>query len=429
MGAVTALLLIFIISVNAVDIFMTYRESNQKLDAVSGDMIRFENPGEKKSEDDLPELPGDFEGFLEGFNRNDGESDKDGKRNPPKLPERAPLFGISRDDAEGARFFKVYFDSDGNIISVNIDRISSVTEEEAKSCALAVINGKTETGRTGGFMYRINQNYRQGKSVTFMDISSEKNHIISVALVSVCAGILCWLIMFIITSRVSTRAIKPIAENIEKQKRFVSDAGHEIKTPLAVIKANTEAMELYNGENKWSKNIKSQVDRLNGLMQELLQLSKSDEGINESSLETVSLSDLSRKMTGAFTELAVTNGKSIVCDIEDGITIRSNVKLLERIIDILLDNAVKYSSEDSEIKYSLLKEKKHCEIRVENRCDKLPECEPEKLFDRFYRDDSSRNSEGFGIGLASALASAQALGGSLNAEYKENNTIEFIFKL
>ena len=164
-------------------------------------------------------------------------------------------------------------------------------------------------------------------------------------------------------------------------------------------------------------------------MQELLLLSKADEGVPESSLDTVSLSDLSRRMTQAFGELAASENKTLSCSIEDGITVNSDTRLLERIIDILLDNAVKYSSEGSEIKYTLAKDKKHSEIRVENRCDELPGCEPAKLFDRFYRGDSSRNSEGFGIGLASARSSAESLGCKLTADYKDENTIEFTLRI
>ena len=417
MTAVTALLLLFIVSVNAFNVFFTVRQNNQKLDAVSGDMFR---PDMRRQDDDfIPELPDD----------DDDDSEDDDFNERRELPKHAPFFGISRDDAEGARFFKVHTDENGNILSVEIDRISSVTEEEAREYALSVMSNGREKGRTGHFLYKVTEDYSQGRVLTFLDVSSDNGRIATVLIVSLGAGIICWLMMLLLTSKVSDRAIKPIAENIERQKQFVSDAGHEIKTPLAVIRANAEAMELYNGENKWSKNIKVQVDRMTGLMQELLQLSKSDEGISESALETVSLSELSERMTHAYNELAVSNGKSIKAEISQGLTAVSNMKLLERIIDILLDNAIKYSSESSEITYTLAEGKKHCEIRIENVCDALPDCEPQKLFGRFYRADSSRNSEGFGIGLSSAKAAAEALGGSLEAKYKDNNRIEFILQI
>ncbi|MBR6360752.1 MAG: HAMP domain-containing histidine kinase [Clostridia bacterium] len=418
MTAVTALLLLFIVSVNAFNVFFTVRQNNQKLDAVSGDMFRREM--RRRDDDYFPEIPD------EDDEDDSGDDDLNERR---ELPERAPFFGISRDDAEGARFFKVHTDKQGNILSVEIDRISSVTQDEAEEYALTVLNTGRDSGRSGRFIYKITDDFSQGRVITFLDVSSDNGRIATVLIVSLGAGVLCWLLMLLLTSRVSDRAIKPIAENIERQKQFVSDAGHEIKTPLAVIRANAEAMELYNGESKWSKNIKDQVDRMSGLMQGLLQLSKSEEGIPESALETVSLTELSERAVSSFNEVAVSEGKSIKADIAPGVNAVSNSKALERIIDILLDNAVKYSSENSEINYTLSQSKKHCEIRVENKCDTLPECEPQKLFDRFYRADSSRNSEGFGIGLSSAKATAEALGGSLEAKYKDRNGIEFILQI
>ncbi len=416
MTAVTALLLLFIVSVNAFNILFIMRQNTQKLNAVSGDMFHREiRPPESENSDNIN--PAGQDSAAEDF------------RDRRDLPKEAPLFGISRDDAEGARFFKVHTDEQGNILLAEVDRISSVTEDEAKEYAPAVLKSGKESGKTGHFIYKITDDISGGKVLTFLDVSSDNGRVATVLIVSFGAGMICWLLMLLLTSRVSDRAIKPIAENIERQKQFVSDAGHEIKTPLAVIRANAEAMELYNGESKWSKNIKSQVDRMSELMQELLQLSKSDEGISESALETVSLSELSESKIGSFNEVAVSKGKGIKAEIAPGINTVSNYKLLERILDILLDNAVKYSSQNSEIKYTLCEGKKRSEIRVENICDALPDCEPEKLFDRFYRADSSRNSEGFGIGLSSARAAARALGGSLTAQYKAGNTIEFILTI
>ena len=423
MTAVTALLLIFILSVNAVNVVVSYRRNNQKLTAVNYDIFHAEMRGDGfRPPEEIP--TGDIEDEEEDY-----DDLSDDYRMKKELPKEAPLFGISRDDAEGARFFKATTDPLGNIVSADTGHISSVTEDEAKELAEAVIKSRKAKGFTDGFMYMSSSDSSGTKTVTFLDISSDLSGITAVLLISFSAGALCWLLMLLLTSKASDRAIKPIAENIERQKQFVTDAGHEIKTPLAVIKANAEAMELYNGENKWSKNIKSQVDRMTELMQNLLTLAKSDENVPESAIEPVSLSELSEKAVSAYTEAAVSNGKKIIADTAPGVTVNSNAKLIERILDILLDNALKYSSAESEIKYTLTSSKKHGEIHIENICDSLPDCEPEKLFDRFYRSDSSRNSEGFGIGLSSAKSTAESLGGSLTAKFKENNTVEFILKI
>jgi len=211
--------------------------------------------------------------------------------------------------------------------------------------------------------------------------------------------------MLILVIFLSKKAIKPIAENIERQKQFVTDAGHEIKTPLAIILANTDALELHNGENKWSKNIRAQTIRLSGLMQNLLTLAKIDESNIDATKESFSLNEIIDRTSDMFQEMLIPKNLILQKYYSADVIICANKELITRLVSILLDNAVKYSPCDSIIQIELYKNDKTINLVVANKCDSLPDCPPEKLFDRFYRGDSARTQKGggYGIGLSAAI--------------------------
>lgn len=253
---------------------------------------------------------------------------------------------------------------------------------------------------------------------------------IRVLVLSVAAGVLCWAVMLLIVVLLSRHAIRPIAENIEKQKQFITNAGHEIKTPLAIIQSNTEAMELYNGENKWSKNIKEQTVRLGGLMNYMLALARMDEGAMQIKKTNFMLNELVEKSLQSFMHTAEQRTLKITSDIADNANIVADEEQTETAINILIENAVKYADEGSEMIVSLKKHDKKTELIVQNKCRDLPEVTPEKLFDRFYRGDTSRNqkSGGYGLGLSIARTFTEANGGKLYAEYVDKDSIKFTMK-
>ena len=201
------------------------------------------------------------------------------KRDRPDREEfEKPFDGgrMSPDDMMAVRFFVVRFDTDGGIESADTGSIYSVTGEEAEEYGKQAVAGGKQSGIIGNFMYYIKDN-EDGKTAAFVDISSQVSSILSVIVISLIIAAAAWILMLVFVSALSRRAIAPIAENIVRQKQFVTNAGHELKTPLAIIMANTEALELFNGESKWTRNIKAQTKRLNVLMQNLLTLSKMDE--------------------------------------------------------------------------------------------------------------------------------------------------------
>lgn len=292
--------------------------------------------------------------------------------------------------------------------------------------AIQVFNsGKTE-GKKGIFKY-IRTTANDQTIILFMDNSNAQNSIISVLVISLIIGIVCWILMFIFVFMLSKKAIMPIAKNFEKQKTFVSNAGHEIKTPLAIIQSNTEAMELYNGENKWSINIKNQVKRLNELMQNLLTLSKMDEPNIKLSKEEFSLSKIIHENILNFSEIIESKKIKTDINVDGNININANKDSVMNLISILFDNAVKYTDENGQLSVYLSNDNRSTVFKIKNSFREKPSDEPERLFERFYRGDEARTqtSGGCGIGLSAARAITEANNATIKAEYINENTIQF----
>ncbi|NBJ02137.1 sensor histidine kinase [Lachnospiraceae bacterium] len=339
---------------------------------------------------------------------------------------------VTEDHAMSARYFCVWFDREGSVARTDIGRISSVSGEEAKEYAEKIYEQGKESGRLNRFEYRrMPARDRQGELLLFLDTSAQRYALLLVLALSAGIGILCWFGMLLLVILLSNKAILPIARNLEKQKQFVTDAGHEIKTPLAIIMANTEAMELCGGETKWSRNIKAQTARLGGLMQNLLVLARLDEGVGELPASDFSMSRLLEEALPTFCESAALKNVMIEAKIGQGIELHSNRENLLRLVSILLDNAVKYVPKGGEIAVTLKRQGRETLLQVENDCEELPVDEPKKLFDRFYRGDSARTqkSGGYGIGLSAAQAIVENCKGEIRAEYRGDSRIVFTVRI
>lgn len=354
----------------------------------------------------------------------------------PPYTEKRPMEFLSAPMDENFKMASVYFtirtDSSDNIISADVNRIANISEEDAEEIFKEAINSKSSEGKISSFRYKSAINdHDNSKVYLFLDTTRQTHDVLRVFMLSSFIGFSCWIAMLLLVILLSKKAIRPVAENIERQKQFVTDAGHEIKTPLAIILSNTEAMELYNGENKWSKNIKEQVNRLTGLMQDLLTLAKSDENNLDDIKESVSLSELTENITDMFNENANLKNVCIQKNIEQNITCIANKELFSRLISILMDNAVKYSNQNGTIHVVLSKNEKHIQLEISNTCNHLPQCPANRLFDRFYRADSARTQKngGYGIGLSAAKSIVQLHKGTINAKYKNDNTIVFKVKI
>lgn len=398
MTAISVLLLLLLGTINIVNIRTVGNQIDAKLEMIS------QNEG---NPDNIPMVPGDM---------------------PPREP-----YGMKNDydTFMSSNFFVVRFDRSGYIVYIDVSRISSVSEEEAKELAEKVYTQNALSGKIDNFEYMIRDSHMGfGKVVVFLDTSGDIYSYIRVLFLSAAIGIACWLLMLLLVILLSKRAIRPIAVNMEKQKQFVTNAGHEIKTPLAIIQSNTEAMELYNGENKWSKNIKEQTVRLNELMKNLLTLARMDESSANLILSDCSLSQLLVDHTECFRETLELRGITLQTSIQPMISFRANKEHIMQLISVLMDNAVKYTNEGGNVFVSLEGNDKRIKMQFKNTCQQLPPASPDKLFDRFYRADEARTQKngGYGIGLSVAQSITETYKGRISAEYENGNTIVFTIR-
>ncbi len=350
-------------------------------------------------------------------------------RTPEELPHidrfHAP---VDRDTVDAARYFYVELDQDGEVTYMNLDRIAAVDEVLAIEYISCVQELGTVDGIVDGFRY-CTVWQTPGCAMIFLSLEEQGRQIVSVLGLSTAIGIAAWVSMLGIVILLSRHAIRPVAVSIEKQKQFVTDAGHELKTPLAIIRANVDALELHQGASKWSGNIRGQTDRLGGLMQNLLTLSRADEGLPMPEMGELSPGCLLRESLQNYQEAAALKGVLIDDEIDDDLRITASRDHLSRLYALLLDNAVQYVPQGGVIGVRLHGGRRMV-LEISNTCPEPPCDDLEKLFDRFYRGDAARTqrSGGSGIGLSAARAIATAHRGTLRADHRDG-IITFILEI
>ena len=356
----------------------------------------------------------------------DGEESR-----PADLPPDAPMNGFDghvpeprekppldqKPDYQLSTFYSVAFGENSTVIAVDNGERGIYSEEELIRIAKEILAGGTSSGRSGSLTYivEIRPEYTL---VAFMDNTvseSGLNTLLRNVLIIGCASIL---VMFFISLYLSGRIIRPLEENDRKQKQFISDASHELKTPVAVIDTNAELLAREIGENEWLANIRYESERMGGLVTQLLDLSRAENA--ETPAEQV---DFSRTVTGealALETLAFDRGRVFRTDIEDGIILAGSRTQLTQLVSILLDNAIRHSA-GAEIGITLKRQGHQAVLSVINDGDEIPPDKLVHLFDRFYRVDEARNSEGghYGLGLSIAKAVTEKHGGSIGVSCRD----------
>lgn len=362
------------------------------------------------------------EGVAKGVAAGESSPAGDGRDKEPKheMSPEAPF---------EVRWFSVTFPSDGADAQVDLDRIASVTRAEAQAMAEAVASLPAERGFYGACRY-LRVEGDQGAEVYFLDSSRDLDSFESFLASSAAVSALGWLLVFVLVVIFSGRATRPVVESYEKQKRFVTDASHEIKTPLAVIAAANDVIEMEHGESEWTSSIREQVDRLSALTERLVLLARMDEQDRPSARERVDLSSQADRLIESFEALAASRGKSLRAEIDRSCECEGDRAALAQAMELLLDNATRYAPRDSAIAVSLARHGKMLRFSVENDLAAPLTCDPERLFDRFYREDASRSSEtgGTGVGLSVVRAVARAHGGRASA-HVEGSCIVFVLEV
>lgn len=324
------------------------------------------------------------------------------------------------------RYFVVYVDEAGAISGVLIDNIASTTVEEASEYATQVINSGKSSGYVKNYRY-LDTVGENGRMVIFLDRQAQLRSLEVMMQLSVVVGAVALLVMFVLVYYLSRRAIRPVVESVEKQKRFITDAGHELKTPLAIISADTEVLELSGGDNQWTTSIRNQIKRLNTLVADLLTLSKLEEYQSRQSFREFSLSDTVTEVAEGFSTMAEAQEKQIQLQVCPEVTLRGDENAIRKMVSVLIDNAVKYTVVGGEITVSLFRRGKNPCLQIVNPSESLPEGDLNLLFERFYRADASRarGTGGYGVGLSIAKAVAEAHRAKISAQIVEDNKMAF----
>ena len=327
------------------------------------------------------------------------------------------------------RFFTVKTDNKKNVITVNTDDVFFTSASEAVEYAKDVLSSGKSRGYYGGFKYVV-ENTENGKLIAFVDVVKDFDVFYSNLGNSVVISFFVLGFVTFFSFVLSKKAVAPMVQAYEKQNAFITDASHELKTPLAIINTSADVLEMESGESKWTGNIHKQVNRLNGLIGNLISLTKLEESDDLDRLE-FSLSDTLDDCVMDVKDYALSLDKNIVTDIEKDISFKGDEKLIRQVIGILLDNAIKYAREKSDINVKLTKQNKKIIFTVENEADNLEIKNYNILFERFYRADSSRNSKtgGYGIGLSIAQSIVLKHKGKISADSFDGERIVFTVKL
>lgn len=399
MAAVTIVLSIIMIIINGVNYVNIIKSANNLLNILEDNNGVF--PMEEKD--------------------NPHAEDKDEKK-PPKMD-------ISKEAPFQTRYFTVEITPEGNVYRIDTGKIAAISTETAKEYALELYNQNKTEGRRDCYIYRAvnlkkaaadssNNATKEGNVMyIFLNVENDLKNFYTFLWSSIAVSIIGIVFVLILIVVFSKRIVSPMAQSYEKQKTFITDASHEIKTPLAVIEANTEVVEIENGESQWTRSIKEQISRLSELTEKLVFLAKMDEERNTFVMTEFSLSKLAQEITEGFNGMAKAQNKKYTVSIDSDIGVKADEKAIKQLLSILIENAFKYSDREGNIAVTVKKNGKYKEIEVRNTADNLKKGDLSILFERFYRLDSSRNSNtgGSGIGLSIAKAIAEAHKGKINA--------------
>ena len=342
-----------------------------------------------------------------------------------KMPDR-----FTRETPYESRYFTVLLNAESGKVQVNTSKIASVDSDSAMEYVKEVLEDASETGFVDNYRYRVVVEPATLR-ITFLDCSAKLHSFYQFLYSSIFMALGGFVVLFFVIFFVSGIILRPVAESYEKQRRFITDAGHEIKTPLTIIQADADVMEMDIGENEWLQDIRLQAKRLAGLTNDLIYLSRMEETASKLEKVPFSISQLMEEVTHSFQSLAQTQQKTLHCNVQPELFMEGDQKTIGQLMTILLDNAMKYSPIGGIVAVNGHRQGKYIRISVINTTEAPVEREKlGEIFDRFYRMESSRSTQtgGYGIGLALAQAIVSAHGGKIYALSPEPHTMEILLQ-
>ena len=388
------------------------------LDFPDGELPEGFTPGE------LPEgfTPGELpEGFASDGSFSDGRNPQNNRGGWKQREQSAEL-------PFQTRYFTVTFDEAGEVAASNLDNIAALNESEAQALAKTVYALRREKGLTEGYRYR-RAAVSDGTMLIFLSCVRELTSFRSSLVLSIGISAGGMLAVFLLIVLLSRRFVGPVAESYAKQKRFITDAGHELKTPLTIINADADVLETELSErSEWLDDIRTQTQRLSALTNDLVYLSRMEEDVPIQPI-VFPLSDVVAETAQSFATIARVQNKTFTVDVQPSLEMNGDEKAIRKLISVLLDNAQKYSPEGGSIRVVLRREGKQLHFLVQNTAEGVQKGSADRLFDRFYRADPSRSAGGFGLGLSVAKAVTEAHKGRIHAfsEDGASLTVEAVF--
>ena len=325
------------------------------------------------------------------------------------------------------RYFSVVYKEDKTLYSTNLDHLSNLSKEQALSYANKVIKDSRSSGvfKVGSqfYSYQITQDSKTKRYLlVVLDSTNYLESRNDFFWLSIQLCFYSFIFFVLVVSGFSNFAIRPYIKNYENQKRFITNAGHELKTPLAIISANTELQELMTGENEWTESTKDQVKRLSNLINQMVVLARLEEQADVT-LVDVNFSEVVKKVAGNFKSVIEKAGKKYEIKLQEDIHVKATEDELYELVSILIDNACKYCDEDGQIFVTLTKAKrgKRARLTVANSYADGKNVDYSRFFDRFYREDESHNQKqpGYGIGLSMAESLVRIFKGRIWVSYKK----------
>ncbi len=332
------------------------------------------------------------------------------------------------------RFFSVRLDGSGEVVSVDTGRIAAVETGEAIQYAQEIWSARSASGFVGSYRY-LNRTAGEaaGGRIIFVDCGRDLMAFRSLLFTSAGVSLLGLSVVFVLVFIFSGKVFAPVEESYRKQKRFITDAGHELKTPLTVISANVDILELEGRESQWTASIRNQVNRLGRLTEQLVLLSGLEEEEKTVS-EPCDLSEIVTETAAVFEPMLCAGGRRLKLEVEQGIICRGDRAKLGQMVELLLENALKYASDPGEIRLSLESAGGRARLLLWNTVEEGSGIVPgslDILFERFYRLDASRNSGtgGSGIGLSIVKAIVRQHGGRITAKSEDGRSVSFEISL
>ena len=355
-------------------------------------------------------------------------------------PSNKPSENMEKDNSRSEP--KIFMDNtvytailndDNEVVDVINHTQNDVNDETIKNIAESIVLNKNSKNLNVGNLYFEQYSYffTRNNTITIIDNSLIKERLISLIKTSLIIFVLLECVIIFVAIKLTSWIIKPVIQSFDKQKQFIADASHELKTPLTVIMANAEALENEPQEKKWLNNIKSESERMSNLISDLLDMAKLENGVKEQ-YSNENISKIIEREILTFESIIYEKKIKLNYEIEENIFFNCNTNQIKQVVSILLDNAIKHSfTENGEIYVGLKKEKNNISLEVKNKGKEIPKEKQEKIFERFYRVDESRNRDEnrYGLGLAIAKNIVENHNGKISVNSSnEYTTFKIIFK-